>query len=218
VDPNIVKLYLVSAIPILLALTLHEYAHAFVANRLGDSTAKSLGRLTLNPLAHLDILGTAMLFIVQVGWAKPVPVNPALLKNPHRDMLWISLAGPMMNLGLALLFGIACRIAGVDGFYNYGLDAVGLLKYMLAYGLVINIVLAVFNILPIPPLDGSKIIMGIFPQKYDLKLRPYLHYGPTILIVLIVLGFVTGISVFQFVLNPFIKFFSYIFTGAAFNL
>ncbi|MFZ5516714.1 MAG: site-2 protease family protein [Candidatus Zhuqueibacterota bacterium] len=217
-DPNIVKFYLISAIPILLALTLHEYAHAFVANRLGDSTAKSMGRLTLNPLAHLDILGTAMLFIVQIGWAKPVPVNPALLKNPHRDMLWISLAGPMMNLSLALLFGIACRIAGVDGLYYYDLDAAGLVKYMLAYGLVINIVLAVFNFLPIPPLDGSKIIMGLFPQKYELKLSPYLHYGPTILIVLIVFGFVTRIPVIQLILNPFVKFFSYIFTGAAFHL
>lgn len=218
VDPNLLKLYLISAVPILLALTLHEYAHAFVANRLGDPTAKNLGRLTLNPLAHLDLLGTAMLFIVHIGWAKPVPVNPNNLKNPHRDMLWVSLAGPMTNLGLALLFGIACRMFGVNGLFNYGSDLIGMFKYMLAIGLVINIVLAVFNFLPIPPLDGSKIILGLFPQRYEMKLAPFLHYGPTILIVIIVFGFVTKISVFSYILNPFIKFFSYLFTGTAFHL
>ncbi len=216
-DPNLLKLYAISAVPILLALTLHEYAHAFVANKLGDPTAKNQGRLTLNPLAHLDLVGTAMLFIVQIGWAKPVPVNPGHLKNPHRDMLWVSLAGPMTNLGLAVLFGIACRFFGVDGFYNYGFDLTGLLKYMMAFGLVINIVLAVFNFLPIPPLDGSKIILGIFPQKYELKLKPFLHYGPTILIFIIVFGLVTDISIFHYIFNPFIKFFSYIFTGAPFH-
>jgi len=217
-DPNLMKLYLVSAIPILLALTLHEYAHAYVANKLGDPTAKDMGRLTLNPLAHLDLVGTAMLFIVHIGWAKPVPVNPNRLKNPHRDMLWISLAGPMTNLGLAIIFGIGCRIFGVDGFNIYGFGLLELFKYMLAFGLVINIVLAVFNFLPIPPLDGSKIILGILPQKYELKLAPYMHYGPTLLIVLIVFGFVTKVPILSYFLDPFIKFFSYLFTGAAFHL
>ncbi len=205
--------YLIIAPPILLALTFHEYAHAFVANHLGDTTAKQLGRLTLNPLVHLDLLGTAMLFIASIGWAKPVPVNPFAFKNPKRDLLWVSLAGPGSNLLLALIFGLACRVLGVESLQNPGYGAAGIINFLVGYGMVVNIVLAIFNILPIPPLDGSKILMGLVPQKYEQQFAPLMRYGPTLLIVIIAMGFIAKIPILWFIINPFVKFFSYIFAG-----
>jgi len=201
--------YLIIAPPILLALTFHEYAHAYVANRLGDPTAKLMGRLTLNPLVHLDLLGTAMLFIAHIGWAKPVPVNPINFRNPKRDLLWVSLAGPAANLLLAFLFGIALRIIGK----GYLVGDMGVVLKMIWYGMYINIILAVFNLFPIPPLDGSKILMGIIPDKYDQQLEPLLKYGPTILIALIVLGYVTKNNFLWKMIEPFVKFFSLLFAG-----
>jgi Zn-dependent protease len=210
---NQVIYYLIIAPPILLALTFHEYAHAFVANRLGDATAKQQGRLTLNPLVHLDLLGTAMLFIASIGWAKPVPVNPFAFKNPKRDLLWVSLAGPGSNLLLAFIFGLACRILGVESLQNPGYGAAGIINFLVGYGMVVNIVLAIFNILPIPPLDGSKILMGLVPQKYEHQFAPLMRYGPTLLIVIIAMGFIAKIPILWFIINPFVKFFSYIFAG-----
>ncbi|MDP6179268.1 MAG: site-2 protease family protein, partial [Desulfatiglandales bacterium] len=105
-----IRTLLLIAPPILVALTFHEFAHAYVAYKYGDDTAKQNGRLTLNPLAHLDPLGTIMIFLVQFGWAKPVPVNPYRLRNPKKDMLWISAAGPLMNMFLALISGILLRL------------------------------------------------------------------------------------------------------------
>lgn len=210
--------FLIIAPPILLALTFHEYAHAYVANRLGDPTASQLGRLTLNPLVHLDLLGTAMLFIVHIGWAKPVPVNPFNFKNPKRDLLWVSLAGPGANLLLAFLFGIGCRLLGIESLYSLEFGIIGLIKFMIGFGLVINIVLAVFNILPIPPLDGSKIIMGMVPQRYEQQLEPLLRYGPTILIALIVIGFVGKINILWRIINPVVKIFTHLFAGTNFTL
>lgn len=210
--------FLIIAPPILLALTFHEYAHAYVANRLGDPTARQLGRLTLNPLVHLDLLGTAMLFIVHIGWAKPVPVNPLNFRNPKRDLLWVSLAGPGANMLLAFLFGLGCRILGIETLQNPGSGITGLVRFMIGFGLVINIVLAIFNILPIPPLDGSKIIMGLIPQKYEQQLVPFFKYGPTILIALIVIGFVAKIPILWYMINPFVKIFSYLFAGTDLTL
>jgi Zn-dependent protease len=210
---NQIEHYLIIAPPILVALTFHEYAHAFVANRLGDTTAKEQGRLTLNPLVHLDLLGTAMLFIASIGWAKPVPVNPFAFKNPKRDLLWVSLAGPGSNLLLAFIFGLACRILGVESLQNPGYGIAGIINFLVGYGMVVNIVLAIFNILPIPPLDGSKILMGLVPQKYENHFAPLMRYGPTLLIVIIAMGFIAKIPILWFIINPFVKFFSYIFAG-----
>jgi Zn-dependent protease len=201
--------YLTIAPPILLALTFHEYAHAYIANRLGDPTAKLMGRLTLNPLVHLDLLGTAMLFIVHIGWAKPVPVNPINFRNPKRDLLWVSLAGPAANLLLAFLFGMGLRIIGI----GYLVGDMGVILKMIWYGMYINIILAVFNLFPIPPLDGSKILMGLIPEKYEQQLEPLLKYGPTILIALIVFGFVTKNPILWKMIEPFVKFFCLLFAG-----
>ncbi len=211
---NLIFQFILIAPPILLALTFHEFAHAYIANRLGDPTAKQMGRLSLNPLVHLDLLGTAMLFIVHIGWAKPVPVNPLYFKNPKRDLLYVSLAGPASNLLLALIFGIGCRILGITSFHSIGYGFMGIIKFMIAFAMIINIVLAVFNILPIPPLDGSKILMGLVPRKYERQLVPYLRYGPTLLIGLIAIGYLTNVSILWAILNPFVKFFTYLFAGS----
>ncbi|HDP98799.1 MAG TPA: site-2 protease family protein [bacterium] len=209
--------YLLIAPPILMALTVHEFAHGLIAYQLGDPTAKQAGRLTLNPLVHLDLVGTIMLFIIHIGWAKPVPVNPSYFKDPKRDLLWVSLAGPASNLMLAFIFGIGCRILGVEGFHSLEKGLMGIIQFMLAFGVMINIVLAVFNLFPIPPLDGSKILMGLIPPKYERQMEPYMRYGPTILIALIAIGFLTKVSILWAIINPFVKFFSILFAGADFT-
>ncbi len=206
--------FLIIAPPILIALTIHEFSHAYVANRFGDPTAKLAGRLTLNPLPHLDLLGTAMLFIAHIGWAKPVPVNPFNMKNPPKDMIWVSLAGPASNLALAFLFGMGCRILGVTSLHDITPGILGLVQFMLAFGMMINIVLAIFNLLPFPPLDGSKILMGLLPARYEHILSPFLQFGPVILIGLIAIGYITNHSILWAILQPFVRFFSYLFAGA----
>ena len=204
---------LLIAPPILLALTFHEYAHAYMANRLGDDTAKQSGRLSLNPLRHLDPLGTIMIFLVHFGWAKPVPVNPYRLKNPKKDMLWISAAGPMANMILAfasgMLFRLLTNTAGGPDPYSY----TGLLIYVVYMSLQINLALAIFNILPIAPLDGSKILSGLLPAGFDKMFYLLERYGPFILLGLIIFGSVTGVSILGGMIWPFVKFFSKVFAG-----
>jgi Zn-dependent protease len=207
-----IQTLLLLAPPILLALTFHEFAHAFVANMYGDDTAKQAGRLTLNPLRHLDPLGTIMIFLVHFGWAKPVPVNPHRLNNPKKDMLWISAAGPLANMALALVSGILLRlIATVGAPDQYSMT--GLLTFMLIMSLKINLALAIFNVLPIAPLDGSKILFGVLPAKHENKIYVLERYGPFILIGLIVFGQFTGVSIFGKLIWPFVKFFSKVFAG-----
>ena len=208
-----IQTLLLIAPPILLALTFHEFAHAYVANRLGDDTAKQNGRLSLNPLRHLDPLGTIMIFLVHFGWAKPVPVNPYRLKNPKKDMLWISAAGPAANMILALASGILLRLivatAGEADRHSF----MGLLTYVVFMSLQINLALAIFNILPIAPLDGSKILSGLLPAGFEKMLYFMERYGPFILLGLIIFGSVTGVSVLGGIIWPFVKFFSRIFAG-----
>lgn len=207
---------LMIAPPILLALTIHEFAHAYVANRFGDPTAKNAGRLTLNPLAHLDMLGTIMVFIVSIGWAKPVPVNPYNLKNPRKDMLWISLAGPGSNVLMALGFGILCRMLNVQYLYPLDFSAFEIAKSMVGYGMLINLILAFFNIIPLPPLDGSKILAGILPPHYDPYLQIFTRYGHYLLLILIVLSVAFNIPVFQTIYLPFVRALSFLFGGISF--
>ena len=208
-----IQTLLLIAPPILLALTFHEYAHAYVANKYGDDTAKQSGRLTLNPLAHLDPLGTIMIFIVHFGWAKPVPVNPYRLKNPKKDMLWISAAGPLANMVLAFMSGILLRfifaIVGAPDQHSI----IGLLIFMVFMSLQINLALAIFNVLPIAPLDGSKILFGLLPAKHEGTIDFLNRYGPFILIGLIIFGRATGVPVLGGLIWPFVGFFSKIFAG-----
>jgi len=206
---------LLLAIPaILIALTFHEFAHAYVAYRLGDPTAKYMGRLTLNPLAHLDPMGTIMIFLIHFGWAKPVPVDPRYLGNPKRDMMWISAAGPLMNMALALVSGLLLRIFIATGLANtYAGSPASIIFQMLYFSLYINLALAFFNLLPIPPLDGSKILAGILPHRYAPTLQLIETRGPMVLFGIIMFGWVTGFHVLGVVIGPFINFFSGLFGG-----
>jgi Zn-dependent protease len=204
---------LLLAPPILLALTFHEFAHAYVANRFGDDTAKRSGRLTMNPLAHLDPFGTLMIFIVHFGWAKPVPVNPYNLRNPKKDMLWISAAGPLSNMILALISGLLLRFIATSGMMPAPDSMLGLLIVMVVFSLQINLALAIFNILPIAPLDGSKILYGILPAGFAKQIYLLERYGPFILIGLIIFGQFTGVSILGRLIWPFVKFFSNLFAG-----
>jgi Zn-dependent protease len=198
----------------LLALSFHEFAHAYVANKFGDDTAKQSGRLTLNPLAHLDPLGTIMVFIAHFGWAKPVPVNPNRLRNPKNDMVWISVAGPLANMILALISGILLRIilnfvGGIPSQHSI----IGILAFMVVMSLQINLALAIFNLFPIAPLDGSKILYGLLPAKHEGVIYFIERYGPFILIGLIIFGQATDIHILGELIWPFVKFFSKIFAG-----
>ncbi|MCH7859576.1 MAG: site-2 protease family protein [Candidatus Marinimicrobia bacterium] len=199
---------------ILFALSVHEYSHGMVAYRLGDPTAKYAGRLTLNPLSHLDPMGTIMIFLVGFGWAKPVPVDPSYFANPKRDMLWVALAGPAANMVLALLSGLVIRFISVNPepflANTFGPSFIT----MMYRSLHINLMLAVFNLLPIPPLDGSKILYGVLPPEYEHIAYNLERYGPRVLFGLIIFGMFTGVSIFWIFIGPFVGFFSGLFAGA----
>lgn len=166
----------------LLALSLHEAAHGYIAYLLGDPTAKNAGRLTINPFSHLDPIGALCLLIFHVGWAKPVPIDTRYFKKPRRDIALVSLAGPMMNFILAFVLLLVSQFLLVSSF-----EPIMILGYMCYYGSVMSIGLGVFNLIPIPPLDGSKILMSFLP--YD-KAMAYVRYEQFIQVALLILLFV----------------------------
>jgi len=195
---------LILLIPVLVfALVFHEFSHAWVANQLGDPTAKYAGRLTLNPLAHLDIFGSLMILFVGFGWAKPVPVDSRYLGNPRIDMMKIAFAGPASNLLLALISGTIIRATGY----------MGSLTTMLVMFTQINIMLAVFNMIPISPLDGSQIFSGFMVRRNPDMVYKLQIYGPQILMGLILFGMFTRISPIWWVMRPFVDFFMFLFAG-----
>jgi Zn-dependent protease len=188
--------------PFLLAISVHESAHAYTAYRFGDPTAKNLGRITLNPIPHIDIFGLIAIFLVHFGWAKPVPVNPQNLKDPIKDNLWISLAGPASNLILAIISGIVFRILSP----LLSISEAGLfILTMIQFSVILNIVLMVFNLFPIPPLDGFHILEGIVSHDVYLSLQKLRSAGPMILFGLIILSSVSGLNIFSFIFRPFVK-------------
>ena len=193
---------LVLLIPVLLfALVFHEFSHGWVANKLGDPTAKYAGRLTLNPMAHLDLFGSLMILFVGFGWAKPVPVDSRYLANPRTDMMKIAFAGPAANLLLAFIAGSLIRLTG----------NMGVLSSMLIMFAQINIMLAVFNMIPIPPLDGSQIFSGLMIRHNpDLVIKLQV-YGPQILMGLILFGMFTPVSPILWLISPFENFFMLLF-------
>ncbi|MCX5870571.1 MAG: site-2 protease family protein [Deltaproteobacteria bacterium] len=184
--------FIILAPPLLLALTVHEFAHGYVAFRLGDPTAKVSGRLTLNPLKHLDPLGTIAFFIFRLGWAKPMPVNPAYFKNPQKDMLWVALAGPATNLTLAVISALMVKavvlLAQTIPYSALGEAILVPLSSTLIASVWINLVLCIFNFLPIPPLDGSRILSGILPPDLARSYASIERYGFILLILLAVTG------------------------------
>jgi Zn-dependent protease len=177
--------------PILLALTVHECAHAWVAYRMGDPTAKMLGRITLNPLKHLDPLGTIALFLSGMfGWAKPVPINPRNFRNISKGMMWVALAGPGANLTLAVLSALVYKlfILAAPAMLESMPGIFSPLFLMVKFSILINISLAVFNMIPIPPLDGSKVLANFLPPDKAFAFSRIEPYGFFILILLIMSG------------------------------
>ena len=195
-----------------MALTFHEYAHGLVAYKLGDDTAYRAGRLTLNPIPHLDIIGTIMLFIVHIGWAKPVPVNPYNFQNPRKDLIWVSLAGPAANMVLALLSGLLFRVFN-EFWHIFGPTLAEIIYLMLVYSVMINLILAAFNLIPLPPLDGSKILGGLLQGEAAYKYAQLERYGPIILIALVAGGYMLHIPIIWWIILPFVKIFFQLFTG-----
>lgn len=206
-DFNLLRLLLLAPV-ILLSLTVHEYSHALAADKLGDRTARLYGRLSLNPIRHLDLFGTILIFLAGFGWAKPVPVNLRNLENPRKGMMIIAFAGPLSNIVIAVAAGVALRLiipamtVDTPSFIN---TTVKLLVLMVQ----INLALAVFNLIPIPPLDGSRILLGVLPYDkavYYSRIEPY---GVMILFAL----FIFGGSIFHTALWYPISFLFRIITG-----
>lgn len=186
-DWSVLTDILVAVIPSLLCITLHELSHGFVAYKLGDNTAKERGRLTLNPIKHIDIMGLLMMVVFKFGWAKPVPINMRNFKNPKRGMAVTALAGPLCNLLLTCVL-----------LFIYGLVYIPLAKAGTASGDVVletvatasylSLALAIFNIIPIPPLDGSKVLFSLLSEKNYYKLMHYERYGMILLLVVVATG------------------------------
>lgn len=172
---------------ILIAITLHEYAHGKVAYILGDPTPQTQGRLTLNPLKHLDVMGSLMLILIGFGWAKPVQVNPFHFKiDREKGMMIVGLAGPAMNLLIAFCAGIGYNLFGSVTVPGIGVTFGLFFSYLIWF----NVMLAVFNMIPLPPLDGSKVLMGVIPKRNLTIFHTLEAYGPIILLVLLLFGFI----------------------------
>ncbi len=191
-------------VPALLAITLHEVAHGYTAERLGDPTARLLGRLTLNPFKHLDPIGTLALLFVGFGWARPVPVNFGNLRHPKKDMIWVALAGPLINFALAILSALFLKaLVSLGESFSIGTVAAILqpLSLMAAFSLYVNVILAVFNLLPIPPLDGGRVLIGLLPEKQGDFLARFESFGFVLLILAIY-----ATPVWRLLLQPVISF------------
>lgn len=189
------------AFALLVAITVHEAAHAWMAYKLGDYTAKYAGRVTLNPLAHLDPIGTIMIFLAHFGWGKPVPYNPNNLKNPKEGSALIAIAGPVANLLTAMILSIPLQHFGFTEILGENLG--NFVKNTVFVTVYLNVGLMVFNILPIAPLDGSKLIGAFIPDKYYSQYQEYLRMGPYILIGLILLQNF-GINILGKIIMPLI--------------
>jgi len=187
--------FLLYIVALVLVVAIHEFSHAWVANKLGDPTAKIAGRLTLNPLAHLDLMGTVMLFLLHIGWGKPVPVNPHYFKKPRRDEFLTALAGPISSFLLALILTLPLKYLGQV--------MPTVLFQFLSTVLDVSLVLFIFNMLPFPPLDGSKIFELLIPKRFQGLYRRYLQNGMLYFAIFLlfdqfVLARIFGFSILQY--------------------
>ncbi|MEK6680350.1 MAG: site-2 protease family protein [Nitrospirota bacterium] len=216
------------ALPILFAITLHEAAHGYVANKLGDPTARHLGRLTLNPIAHIDLIGTILLPLFMLfttggtfifGYAKPVPVNSMNFKNPERDMAIVAASGPGINIILAIISGIIFHIIIFLGpMININNQAGFILTtilvpvaLMLKKSVLLNVLLAVFNMIPIPPLDGGRVIVGMLPRDLSYSYSRIEPYG---ILILMALLFLDPFKTLSRIMWPVVSFFVNLILGA----
>ena len=206
-DTNLLGLTLADlvarVVALVIAFSIHEFAHAWTAFRLGDSTARHMGRLTLNPRAHLDVMGSIMVLVAGFGWAKPVPVNPRNLRyGPATGMAIVAGAGPFSNLVLAVIFAAIWRLAG-PALISFGAGGkylptpVDLLRELV----ILNIVLMIFNLIPLAPLDGFNVLRGLVPRPWSYQMGRLQPYGPMILFGLVMLGFV-GLPILSTILWP----------------
>lgn len=211
-----IQLFAVWFLPIVFAVTVHEVAHGFVAKLLGDKTAALLGRLTLNPIRHIDIIGTIVVPILLLlfggmvfGWAKPVPINPMNLRNQKRDLALIAVAGPMANILMALLWAVIAKI-GVLLLQSGFMWALAI-SYMGRAGIMMNMVLAILNLLPLPPLDGGNVLISLLPKSLAQKFMYVTPFGFFILLFMLSLG------ILSFIISPLVSL-SYAFITAMFGI
>ncbi len=205
--------YLLFIPNMLLALSIHEFSHAGTAYLLGDDTAALEGRVSLNPLVHIDAMGLIAFFIIHFGWAKPVPVNPTRFRNPRRDNLLVSGAGPGSNLVLGILLLLVFRI--LAGSADPSGKTTQTMLQLVLIGAQLNVGLCFFNLIPIPPLDGGHILEALLPPDLSRQLEPYLQYGPYIFIGLIVMSFVLHIPVFYYIIGVPIELVTSLVLGGA---
>ena len=191
------------------ALSFHEFAHAWMASKCGDNTAARMGRLTLNPMAHLDVMGSMMILFVGFGWAKPVPVDGRNLENPRVDMMKVAAAGPLSNLLLAMLAGMVFRLLNGTGLLSESI------YLLILYFTQINIALAVFNLIPVAPFDGSQIFSAYLMRKNPQLAWKIQSYGPQVLFGLILFCYITGFSILWLFMRPFVNFFMLLFLGGS---
>jgi len=213
-------------VPVTFAIVCHEVSHGFVAWHYGDPTARMLGRLTLNPIKHIDLMGTIIVPLLLVlsnsgilfGWAKPVPVTYENLRNPKRDMIWVAAAGPITNILLATVSAFLLR--GIGALSNTAVSGSSLamflnpLMLMLAYSVYINLLLAIFNMVPLPPLDGGRVLVGLLPHRQAMALASLERYGIfIILFIFLVLPRYFGIDVFRLFILPLLYFVTKLLAG-----
>jgi Zn-dependent protease len=187
----------IAAIPIVFAITFHEVAHGWVAKYFGDRTAESLGRLSLNPIRHIDLVGTVLVPLLMLwlggflfGWAKPVPVNPRYMRNPRGNMVWVSAAGPSANLAMAVIWAFLMMLTQRSDFGVAG----DWIQQMAGIGIFINVILAVFNMLPIPPLDGGQVLTNLLPRgQFSMMLERVAPYGLFIVLALVATGLLSPV-------------------------
>ncbi|MCD6223451.1 MAG: site-2 protease family protein [Deltaproteobacteria bacterium] len=202
-----IQIYILAIVILIFSIVVHEVMHGYVAYKLGDSTAKFMGRLTLNPIPHIDLLGTIIIPLLLIvsrspilfGWAKPVPVNFNNLRNPKKDSVYVALAGPASNFVLAIVFAIFFHLLS---FLS--------LNIVFWYGVYINLILGIFNLIPIPPLDGGRIAVGLLPLRYSYMLQRIEPFGIYIVVILLFLGF------FSYTIFPLVNYLSRFLVGGGF--
>jgi len=215
---NLIQLIIIWGPPVLFGITLHEVAHGWVARRFGDPTAMMLGRLTVNPLKHIDIVGTIIVPVLLLvlhtgfifGWAKPVPISPRNFKNPRRDMAVVAAAGPFSNLAMAVIWALISRVAEL---LAPSLPWIVPLAYMGLAGVLLNVALFIFNLIPIPPLDGGRVLVGILPRNLANKVDSIERYGSFIPLVVLMLVFYIFPGVLSMVLGPPVNWLSQLLLG-----